>query len=150
MRGQTLLLQPLPHLQFRNTIPCVEVKGALTPSQGSRGFFSGSTPTQRSRWNFRRAATIGRAAYSLPWQDSSSRIAGSGGCRVSDVMRGKERAIVAEVRVAAPTSVVWEILTDFEGLVGVVPNLQVSRVLPCKSPEKVIVQQVGSSCSALW
>lgn len=72
------------------------------------------------------------------------------GCRVQDSNTSDGRVVTGEVRVAAPLSVVWDILTDFEELVDVVPNLQVSRLLPSKDPNKVLIQQVGSSSSSLW
>ena len=86
----------------------------------------------------------------LPWRNPASLDQNLGGCRVTDTPRGKSRFVTGEIRVAAPPGTVWDVLTDFESLVDVVPNLQLSRRLPSKDPQRIVVHQVGSSSSPLW
>lgn len=57
---------------------------------------------------------------------------------------GKAYRIAATGMTAAPRAVAWRILTDYDHLAEVVPNLKSSRVL-ARDGDKVIVEQVGAA-----
>lgn len=57
---------------------------------------------------------------------------------------GKAYRIAATAMTAAPRAVAWRILTDYDHLAAVVPNLKSSRVL-ARDGDKVIVEQVGAA-----
>lgn len=60
-----------------------------------------------------------------------------------------EQHICAQVPVAAPSSTLWAVLTDFEALSATMPNVECSK-LPGSAPGMVLLQQRMFSQTVFW
>lgn len=64
--------------------------------------------------------------------------------QIDGVDRGNAYRIASSGTVAASQAVAWRVLTDYDHLADVVPNLKSARVL-ARDGDKVIVEQVGAA-----
>lgn len=71
---------------------------------------------------------------------------GEGSLEISaEKLQGRQRRILASILIPCPVEKVWEVLTDYNNLANVVPNLTVSRLLEGTGPA-TLLEQVGTQC----
>ncbi|CAG9466569.1 unnamed protein product [Pedinophyceae sp. YPF-701] len=115
-----------------------------------------ASPARPLRAAFHSAGRLDMGAFddAAPARRMDQR-ATDGASRVAETVAGPAKRVLGEVSVSAPIDVVWAVLTDYERLPEVVPNLaECRRVrgLPSPGPgmRRLLLRQVGSSVSPFW
>lgn len=71
---------------------------------------------------------------------------GEGSLEISaERLQGRQRRIFASISIPCPVEQVWDVLTDYDNLANVVPNLTVSRRLE-STDSMTLLEQVGTQC----
>jgi carbon monoxide dehydrogenase subunit G len=89
------------------------------------------------------AAVASRACVAAIVALAATALAGNAVIQVGVGQRGDTFVIDASLSVDVPIEVAWDVLTDFDGMHGFVPNLHASRIVRTDGPV-VTIEQRGS------